>query len=200
MTRYDLINENRRLKAEKNSFFEKLKGKKLERDSIFSMAIYEESIIDDLTRDIESEKAWLNSEYGTLNSIKSKLEDEHEHLSYLKGQLERLYDDKESAYRNKDYSELSSIKADIESIKHRRDDTFSRIDSLKRDRDRQKDYISRMKDMQDERYSKRSSHIEKRKNLLAYAYVLKEECDEIYARISSIKSEIEANDERIKHS
>lgn len=197
MNRYDLINENRLLREEKSSLFEKLKEKKEKRDSIFSMAIYEENIIDDLTRDIESEKAWLNSEYNTLNNIKSKLEDEHEHLSYLKSQLERLYDDKEYAYRNKDYSSLSRIKADIESIKDRRDNTFSRIDSLKRDRDRQKDYISRKKDMQDERYAKRSSHIEKKKQLLAYSYVLKEECVEIYERISFIKEKIEDNNKRI---
>ena len=167
MTRYELINENKALSARKNSLFEKANSIKSKIESLFTLAVVEESQINDLTREIESDKGWYNSEVSSLHNIKKKLADEYDHLNYLNGQLERLYEKKKYAYDCKDYHSLPSIKGDIEDIKRRKGNTHQRIDSLKRQRDNQSDYISRKKSIQDSRYQNRSRHIEKKKKYTA---------------------------------
>ena len=135
-----------------------------------------------------------------MNNIKYKISEEYNYLSELNSKLEGLYREKSSAYDYKNYDRVSRIKDEIENIKTRKINTVDRIESLKRDKKRQTDYISRMVNANKERYCKRNECYEKRNQYLAYILVLKDERNNLFERLKAVKSQIEQNDRLIKNS
>lgn len=197
MTKYELINQNKALKAEKNRLHDRLHELKGQLEPLYILARRDESHIRDLTNDIEHNKAWIRSETQSLDNIKRKLSKEHNTLNYLNDKLKSLYDDKSYAYNCKNYDRIGSIKADIENIKRQKEEVRARIDSIKRDRDRQSAHISDMIDANKSRHEKRSRYYDTKNKYFARIYVLREEQNEIRERLTSIKKQIEENNYKI---
>lgn len=198
MNKYELIQENKALRAEKAELYEQLKELKNKLDPIYILATKDDTHINDITNDINQEKMWIKSENQSLANIKYKISEQSDYISDLKEKLSRLYDDKSYAYDCKNYDRIGSIKADIDNIKERISNAYDKKNSLIQDRNRLANYISSMIENNKVRYEKRSEYYESRNRYLAYAYTLREERNELYQRLEAIKKQIQINDQRIQ--
>lgn len=197
MTRRELIERNKVLRGEKSELFEQLERNKSRIDYVLPIAQYDSSKISDLRSAMSSDKAWIGSEIDSLRRIKSKIASNYETIGEYSRELEDLYYKKERAYDNKDYSEAEYIKGQIERVKDRRSEIKDKIDDLKRDRDRQADYISKMIDKQNDRYSQICSLKDSRDRNMAQYICLKEERARIKARLGVVVDEISRNQQLI---
>lgn len=199
MTRHELIERNKVLRMEKKNLHEKLSDK-MWLGITGSLAHMNSSKINDLRNDMNKDKAWINSEKQTLDSIKRKLASQYDTLNEYNKELEYLYAKKQRAYDCKDYGEVNRIKAQIEGVKQRKSNIRDKINSIKRERDRQANYISSMIERQNERYSKICSLKRARDKDLANYIFLRDERAKLKNRLNTINEEIARNQRLIDSS
>lgn len=193
MTRHELIERNKKLRQEKKCLFDKLESNKKALGIAQPLAYMSSGQIGDLRNAMNQDKPWIRSEKQILDGIKSKLASKYDTLNEYNKELEHLYAKKQRAYDCKDYNEANWLKGQIQGVKERKDDIKYKIESLKRERDRQASYISDMIAKQNDRYAKICSLKETRDRDVARYICLKDERAKLKSRLSAINDEINRN-------
>lgn len=199
MTR-QLVERNKILHQEKRDIYFKLEANKKALCIAIPFLHMSSAQISDLQEAMNRYKACINSEKQILDGIKRKLASNHNTLEEYDKELEHLYAKKQRAYDCRNYNEVNYIKGYIQGVRERKDNIMHKIESLKRERDKQARYITDMIANQKNRYSKICSLKETRKKDVSRYNYLKDERTKLKNRLSVINDELNQNQKLIDNS
>lgn len=188
-SRTSIIENIRRLKAEKSRLFEKLREKNSQIDSAYTILLCTKA---DMEYERYNElKSTVNLYYDDFNRVKEKLNSKYNDLNYINNEISDLYNDKERCYNSKDYSGANRIKERIAYLKAKKSEIHCQIQSLKNQRDNIWCDIARFKSAVEILKEKRERTRASIERTSAAIIILKDEKAQIKQKINNVNCEIE---------